>query len=353
MSSLFTLVQVSDLHVGMPCAEDEGPPPGGWPRFDGWLGHSQDALDALTRFVVDRAVTQPTVVAVTGDLTACGKAEEFDFAKRFLTSRFRVGVKPVGLNAADVFSRTIPGNHDHWPGGNTIVGPSRAIGATFAPLPALPMEPWTFPLANGRTLVAYGIDSDADVAPWDRARTLARGSFVTQLKSLRKRIAAGSEAPNELRVLLVHHSPAHAPPHDPRLRIEQKSQDELDSFIRWARVRVLLTGHVHTTAATRALVGDGHHLWSIAEIRCGTTTQISRPPRRWARAGIVAPKQYQPNTLIVHKLTADDDSVVWTAEQFTRRELKFLPDGGVPLHEHGPRARILPRTLPPLRMRFD
>ncbi|MGE3274962.1 MAG: metallophosphoesterase [Vicinamibacterales bacterium] len=312
-----TLVHISDLHFGHPCAEREGPPPGGFPPFDGQLGHSHDALIHLTRFMDDeRRSGRNVAVVVTGDLTACGKPEEFDLAMDFLrASRVTADDQVIGLDVADVLSRTIPGNHDHWPGTYRIVGRPAGLAHVF-PEGTMPARPWKADLGRGRTLVVLAIDSDADVPDVSHTRYLARGSFVSQLQALKQAIVPGEDAPDELRVLLVHHSPMYGRPLDPQLRIDPESQAKLQEFISWARVRVLLTGHIHTLDTARRTYTRSGYAWQVAEIRCGTTTQISRPPRWWKKAGHALRRPLPKNTLVVHTLEQMDDGVRWTPQAY-------------------------------------
>ncbi len=202
---LLTLVHISDLHFGSPPASEGGEPPTWWrrfDRFDGWLGHSEHAIEHLEQFIRRIEPEKPAVV-VTGDLTACGKVAEFEMARKYLQGHVELRNRIAGLELPDVLNRTIPGNHDHWPGANVIWG-NRTDGFrdTFA---ESPLKPTKFRLRSGRFVRLLGINSDAGVWPFGSNRFLARGHFVDELVKLESSIEPPD--PREIRVLMVHHSP--------------------------------------------------------------------------------------------------------------------------------------------------
>jgi len=122
-------------------------------------------------------------------------------AQDYLSKR-RLGHGP-GLGRANWHQLSVPGNHDQWPGMNVICGgPTAGLAQTFqSPFPIIaPPQP----LANGRAVQFISVDSDADVRAVGIARGLARGSFVSQLTTLDHSLPPRN--PNEIRVLVVHHS---------------------------------------------------------------------------------------------------------------------------------------------------
>lgn len=125
MTRLATFVHISDLHFGEidPTTDDAAldaytePWLRQLPWFDGYLGHGGDALRHLDSFFAAARRSENAHLIVTGDLTTVGAGHEFSLARQFLTrvSRFASGAL-LGLGVTDAFDRTVPGNHDHWPG---------------------------------------------------------------------------------------------------------------------------------------------------------------------------------------------------------------------------------------------
>lgn len=318
---LLTLVHISDLHFGYPCAEDGASPPADWRRhiktFDGLLGHHFAALDHLTQFVKLLKLSEPSpapLIVLTGDLTACGRAEEFERASRFVTSAYEIDGNVLGLKEADVFTRTIPGNHDHWPGTGEIRGPK---SEAFKKLFDAPMKMFELTLASGHQFQLFGINSDADVRPdgWDR--TMARGCFESEVNRLDRGGAIPAPSGKQIRALLVHHSPVHFSLTG-ALEIDRRSQRALNAWLRKSGVSVILTGHIHGARGHVTRVQDRDTKWDLLEARCGTTTQLDRVPADWKARGTWNSDRLPLNSLIVHRVIQYGLEIQWEVEFFER-----------------------------------
>jgi 3',5'-cyclic AMP phosphodiesterase CpdA len=312
-TNLLTLLHISDLHFRVSSADD-GQPPKWWRHFpatDGWWGHDVRALEHLEDFVIDLRDESPYVV-LTGDVTACGKVEEFALAKQFISASIPTTNRTAGLYLPDLLARSISGNHDQWPGSLRVVGkPTAGLGST---MPKLPFTPMTIRLKNGKRLTLIGIDSDADVFAGGLTRFLARGKFVSQLVALQKQI--GPAAADEIRVMLIHHSPAYDATRS--LAIADNSQAGLREFINQYGISVLLTGHIHRTVArvTTAMLDSDR--WRVLEARCGTTTQTDQVPIEWAAEGTIDRRRFPRNTLLVHRLIETNSRIEWHTELYGR-----------------------------------
>lgn len=303
---LRTLVHVSDLHLGVPRPCDGGRPPDFWRYttwFDGMLGHDESSLKHLADYFLSLEGESPDLV-VTGDLTSCGNAEEFALAKQFLEADIPLENRPAGMHHPRVLSQSIPGNHDHWPGMRVVWGgPPRALEDTWPP----PMESTPLDLPGGRRLTLFRIDSDAQVFPYGPTRFFARGKFVDELKRLE---AEDTIDKDEIRVLLVHHSPSLKG--QAHLVMTDKSRKELWLRVQQCGVSVILTGHVH-----RPIGRVGAHWkdgWDVLEARCGTTTQTDEMPEEWIEEGKKPnPARFNQNTLLVHRLVEKGRTIEWQA----------------------------------------
>jgi 3',5'-cyclic AMP phosphodiesterase CpdA len=316
-----TLVHLSDLHFAVPSVEEGALPPTiwrHWSRFDGFLGHHRDALIHLTSFMHEiRRMDGQVHVVVTGDLTAVGKAEEFERATQFLQSS-----GTMGLGMPDALSRCIPGNHDHWPGSRRIIGRAVALDTT---IPVRPMTPVRIDLPKDRKLVLLGINTDEDVWHSGLDRLRGTGVFVSQLIALKEQLAPPT--PDEIRVLMLHHSPQHR---GRILGISKKSRRLLQETLKRMGVSVILTGHLHTPQGQVVPLSDRGKVWSLLEARCGTTTQVDRVPPNWVAAGTNSPDRLPENTLIVHRLFDTDAQTHWECELHVRVHDGFRPVGMLP-----------------------
>lgn len=322
---LATFVHISDLHFG-----ELDPQTGGatldaatedWiaqrPWFDGYLGHSGAALRHLDQFFDTIQTDEGAQLIVTGDLTTVGGAAEFDLARRYLEARSTFFPPlQLGLGVKDYATRSIPGNHDHWPG-RRATGPLDAVmfGRPGRPsgFPGGCPDLTTVPLAAGARVVFVRVDSDADVHPKGSHRLFARGRFRSQLNGARALLRTPPDS-REVRVLLVHHSPSCGTFH---LGMSRGMRSELESFLADTDTRVLLTGHVHEAQADPRVPASGRYL----EARCGTTTQLDVIPPGWRKRSVPPPS----NTLLVHRLTerTPGGAMDWSVETYVRARHGF------------------------------
>jgi hypothetical protein len=321
---LATLIHISDLHVGeidSNSGNARATPFAAWavknfPQLDGLLGHQGRSLQDLTRFwaTFPRPAEGEFGLVVTGDYTRCGDGTEFGTATQFLVGQVNLGPNryPVltGLQLQSV-PQGIPGNHDHWGGTNFPWGgsPSTFAGTTLTP--GMPHIWPGIPLANGRTLVMCGVDSDADVYPLGPNRLRAIGSFQSQLTKLAT--ALGPNPGNEVRVLMVHHSWNHQ---GKILRMTTASKTAMHSFVIAHGIKIVLSGHTHGVKMLPITAGglpDAH------ELCCGTTTQLDHVPYDWATLmGNVPKRQWPTNTLLVHRLWDRHGVLEWEAQPWFR-----------------------------------
>ena len=319
MNRLGTFVHVSDLHFG---GEKVGRSFDPWARYvpllNGFVGHDPATLRYLQSSLNRLRRSEPgTKLIVTGDLTAFGAAAQFHDSTSFLGGP---GKAPhfLGLNEVDWKDRSIPGNHDQWPGIPffPLGGPNKTVHKLFAahrvgPHVALP---------GRRVLEFLRLDSDADVDPWSAQRLYACGSFVSNLATLDSKMTPPET--NRIRVLLIHHSfefighvvrpgtlmPISVGIH--HLAIDPPSRQALAAFVRKHDIRVLLTGHVHCPH----YLGNPFGLFADAtpalEARCGSSTQ------RLAPGGPGGAKGRVQNTLMVHRLLEDPATrhIYWDTE---------------------------------------
>jgi len=316
-TELLAFLHISDLHFGVP-PEHAAPPPVPWRHLalcDGWLGHDLRAIAHLADFVLEHD-EEKTHMVITGDMTACGKPAEFDTATTYIQRSIKTRGGLVGLRDKTVLNRSIPGNHDHWPGSIRVLGHSCAELAQMFPM--LPFDPYRIDLPNGKQLVIAGINSDQDVFHAGVTRALARGKFVSQLEALQGILKAAQ--PNEIRVLLVHHSPSWT---GLKLAIDARSLGALWEFIRQYGFSLLLTGHIHIPIGRIVKVSYEGRTWDVLEARCGTTTQTDQVPLGWAGAGTTDPFRFPRNSLLVHRLVDHGERIDWEVDLYWRRDTGF------------------------------
>jgi predicted phosphodiesterase len=288
-TELLSFLHISDLHFGVP-PEHAAPPPTPWRHLalcDGWLGHDLRAVIHLADFVLDHE-REASHMVITGDLTACGKEDEFATATQFVESSIKTHGGRIGLRHRTVLRRSIPGNHDHWPGSIRVIG--RANPALKRMFPALPFDPYRIDLPGGRAVIIAGINSDHDVFDSGLTRIFARGKFISQLQALQG--VLGTATPGEIRVLLVHHSPSWTAF---KLGIDDDSAAALWEFIKQYGFAVLLTGHIHIPIGRVRQVSHDGRQWEVLEARCGTTTQTDQQPLNWVGAGERDPFRFPRN----------------------------------------------------------
>ncbi|MGB3550752.1 MAG: metallophosphoesterase [Candidatus Binatus sp.] len=347
-NTLATFVHISDLHIGGIDPDDgdslllhRTPHWDTGNRFDGFLGHHRVALQQLRdRFEALRKEEPKNFrLIVTGDLTACGddspilNENQFNIAWQFLTANFNFAGMSLGLDDRNAFDLCVPGNHDHWPGRSsgrsmaaTILGPATAgLRRTFRELPFV-HDPIPITLGSGKILqvVFAGIDTDADVEDNGPDRLLARGDFVSQLLRLEQDGLSGRPGPDQIRVLLMHHSPMYVSP-DGSLMITSKSMVKLNKFVIQRNIAVILTGHIHFPDHNITRVTD---LRTVLEARCGSTTMRDGLPPGWKTPG----SDYRPqqNALLVHRLVESaPNKVSWRTKLYNRTPQGFQPVDGV------------------------
>jgi hypothetical protein len=279
---------------------------------DGWLGESNDALVDLESFWLDLQALElreePRVI-VTGDLTAFGHAHHFQRFSEFLGSGDGEG---PALDSRDWLHRTISGNHDQWPGRPTVIGRrTPASDAFFAEGCDQKIG-----LAGDRVLRIIGIDTDADVGPCSRRRVFAIGDFRREIERLDSLLSRSPRPPQEIRVLLLHHSWSQA--FGWRLHIAPGTKSKLGQLLATHQIQVLLSGHVHRASAGLHAAGESHQ---FLEARCGTTTQWDHVPKQdipWV-GGVVPRRQLEANTLMVHQVVEQGGVLWWETCTFVRR----------------------------------
>ena len=321
--ALATLLHVSDLHIG-----DIDPISGNntldsevinlWRSasiFQGYLGHSHRALCHLVDLWRDVSeLERNPYVVVTGDITATGAEGQYTTALEYLLGSLvdpSTGL-PLGLQLAHSSPPMIPGNHDHWPGQRCtarrlalcMLGPSTpGLSRTFTKMPISPVR---IPLAMTPpcTLVIAGLNTDADVGNRKVPRFFARGSFVTQCGAVFATL--GPRKPDELRILLVHHSAIEEGVHRFMLRMEPASRAALAATVQKAGIAMVLSGHQHWVDYARP---EDDPSVVIREARCGTTTA-----RDYGHAGL------KRDTALIHRLFDDKlGGIRWEMEVRARR----------------------------------
>jgi hypothetical protein len=333
---LATIVHVSDLHFGaLDKASGDSDLSAGVPSwwrycsyFNGYLGHHANALIHFEDIFVKLQQQENAILVVTGDLTATGADLQFKHAKNYLESTLIVGKHgPTGLKVPDVLaSRTVPGNHDHWPGNHKIFGPPAALYSHFPgppPSPApLPIQVNLIRLRNSSTLLLAGIDTSAEVTNVNKA--FGRGHFVQQLQMLQK-VIPGPQS-NEIRVLLMHHSPLMK---GIPLSISSASRRVLDATIKQFNISVLLTGHAHFSLGEISSHNYRGRSWPVLEARCGTTLQRDElpPPFIAPRFKRASGKNLRVNTFLVHRLYEDHGRITWETKEYWRLNLGFVERG--------------------------
>lgn len=153
-------------------------------------------------------------------------------ADAFLASQLPLPPFPLtlGLSELDWKKRAIPGNHDHWPGYPLIGGPSSSLATHFPWLPFFIGS--LLPLGSGHQLRFIGLNSDAEVHPLGPARIFAWGKFQNAADALISSLPPVHE--NEIRILLLHHSPE---PHGPFNYIRRQSRLKLFDLLRNHKIR--------------------------------------------------------------------------------------------------------------------
>lgn len=329
LNRLLTLVHVSDLHFGHVAFDSlDARARRIWalhPAFDGLLGHSGLGLRHLEEFFQSLGAEEPRLV-VTGDVTAYGHDAQFESASSFLGATLQQGAQvPVGLNEPSWLKRSVPGNHDHWPGRAWPIGkPTAMLGALY-PKERLPLCDDSIHLPNGFRLRFLGVNSDSDVRPHGIRRLMARGAFRSGLEGISQSGDLGPVEEREIRVLLIHHSLVWK---HYVLGMAKSSRAALGQFLAAEGIKLVLTGHTHDPSLHPHDIpdqGGTHRVW---EARCGTTTQRTDVPYSWSK---MAREKRRPlsrmNSLLLHRFFGDRRKLEWRAEAWalTRRGFRLQP----------------------------
>jgi hypothetical protein len=324
---LLTLVHISDLHIGVPDLREGASDPDAlvktwWGRsrhFHGLLGHTFRAMRQLEEFFLDLAEIEPTRLVVTGDLTTCGADAEFELARKYLTSEAAFRDRACGLREERALAMTVPGNHDHWPGNRCIFGPRPAAISRLFPL--RPLEPQILPLDDRHRVVVLGINTDEDVVGGGSARFFGRARCVSQLEALDRQLSEIEDRIGDIRVLLLHHSRMHK---EFVLGTTPDTEEQLDRFVKQARISILLSGHLHIPKFNTERIGARHGAWDLLEARCGSTLQRDVVPDAWKKKGF-ASLTAEPNNLLVHRIVKTvDGAVEWRVTSHVRTDRGFL-----------------------------
>ena len=342
---LLTIVQISDLHFGDLTASgddaDLDAAAEAWWQlnsiFDGYLGHSGDALRHLNARFAQLRDDEHAMLVISGDLTAVGSDTQFGLARSYLERTITLSTgHQIGLGVSNVLAYTaVPGNHDHWPGTRAtfprslvMFGASKHVGTVFPTLPVVPPAPLRLPLTKKCFLSLAGIDGDADVHAFGPGRFWGRGHFVSALSRLNGLYSTAAQ--DEVRVLLLHHSPQN---NSFTLGLTDRSRQALAQFIRQNEVSVILTGHMHVARGKVYGERRGGTRWDVLEGRCGTTTQRDTTPQGWSNP----PRPLDPNTLLVHRLwEVDDGRIIWRPNLFLRSDAGFEDKGPLRLEGRMP-----------------
>ena len=201
--------------------------------------------------------------------------------------------------------------------------PTAALQTLF---PSLPFDRSFQPQGCPRAIRVLGVDSDSMVSPFGADRLFARGRCTDQFDQLDQKLnAAPGDAGNEVRVLLLHHSPSHEPWIG---RLSSASRARFVRFVRDHDIRVVLTGHTHEPLVNTL---DDMGLPDVLEACCGTTTQRTVLP-----PGVHAPFRQghlaTTNTLVWHELLEDGRNLTWRSRVYPRHPVHGfgwapMPDG--------------------------
>lgn len=321
MTRLATFMQISDLHFGLLDPSSLNATNRWWmklPILDGFLGHSEIAIRRLTQRYsgLKNSEDKNAYVVTTGDLTTCGKAQEFQLFDAYAgADPTAKALNHLGLRSPSWRKRAIPGNHDHWPGSIKIVGaPNAALYRLFPNLPRTSVLH-----TNGYQIRFIWIDSDIDVGFRSIHRGWARGSCVSHLEMMQNQLPAFAD--KEIRVLCMHHSPTfRGTARSLRsLELDGTSRRRVAKFIIDNRISVVLCGHVHNPpyVQTESAHIPGQHRLFL-EARCGSTSQVNPsempiPLKSRLRTLKILPPE-RTNSVLIHRVTENNGQVTWETE---------------------------------------
>jgi predicted phosphohydrolase len=320
MNRLATFMHISDLHFGTLDPSCFNAANAWWMRFpilDGFLGHSERAIFALDRRFAQLKAENARLI-ITGDLTTCGKADEFQLFDEYAGADPSVNVLNYsGLRTPGWQERAIPGNHDYWPGTIKIFGaPQGVVYRIFNDLPRISDLD---PIGGGYQVRFIWINSDADVGHRSIHRGLARGGCFSHFEKLEPDMPALID--KEIRILCMHHSPTYKAkaPSKWALEMDHSSRERAAKFIIDHRISVVLCGHLHSPPHVNhelAVSGKRHALF--LEARCGSTSQVKPSDllpsvRKKLRSLGILPME-RTNALLIHRLVESKGKVHWETE---------------------------------------
>lgn len=280
MSVTFTLLQISDLHLGQDpyrVSPLDWPTSGNLPmaRRGMYSSHDRDLLEAIARNVYQRSASLDAVL-LSGDLATSGFHSDLNAASQFVYSP----AVSTWLNAQneptlEFFRKPIflyPGNHDRYP--DTGIG---AGGTLFDTLFVSHWRPNTRDVndwslnKNGETLTLIAADfclkssNDATSIGGIFGQGRAYQSIVTELELRTYRRAAGGAVAWT----------AHFPPYFPGLSstLELVDESELIDAAQRCGPMFLFTGHTHEFVPNYDANGTG----AIRVFCAGTACQYAAP----------------------------------------------------------------------------
>ncbi len=191
-------------------------------------------------------------VAVSGDLTAAGTAKEFAVAHTFVGGTWRISRSHrsvTGLDSADQYMVSVPGNHDHWAGKRLppIAYTAGIMNRHFERTPWV--RRWVSPGRKFEVEV-YGIDSNSTFAS-GQTNPLAKGGFSpTELTGLEELLTNSTTATTRsmsrrLRILVTHHSLSYLGGLLGAKELDGNSRSKVLELAAKYHLTAILTGHTH------------------------------------------------------------------------------------------------------------
>ena len=223
-SSVFSMLQISDLHFGPPYVERVG--------------------EALLRIA---PTLECDVIVASGDFTQRAKREQFEQARDYLR------------RLPDLPQIVIPGNHD--------VALYRVFERLFRPYDLYKeyISPELDSIHRFEKAFVVALNSTAP-------RTAISNGWISleQLEYCQRAFAEAT--PGQARIVIAHHHFAPAPDYE-RTEVMPRAKRALDCFAR-LKVDVIMGGHLH-----RAYIGNSLDVYAGADrehgitiVQCGTTT---------------------------------------------------------------------------------
>ena len=311
---MLRLIHVSDLHLGDPLNGSAHVPL--LERVPGLQGHDPSALPELELLFEEAGLGSDAQLVVTGDVTAYGRAGQFELANDVLDGHMEIaGLSVGGIRTSAAGRLVVAGNHDHLRGG-PIPGSTEAFPNCFTSF--FPQHPSVSDLipVGGWHLRLLRLDTTAAASV--PAQLLARGRCTDQVAALSRQLdALPPPSTKEVRALLLHHPLSHPGlGRFGREALDDESKRDIFELVRRHRIVALLSGHTHNYDVQVRQFEHGE----VLEAVCGTSAQRSAPTyMSW-------PKTPQPaNTVVVHEVEGSEDALVWTARVHERTIDQFLP----------------------------